>query len=32
MELGKTIAREIASGEGAEFDASTKALVERALG
>ena len=32
VELGKSIAREIAEGGGAEFDASTKALMERALG
>ncbi len=32
VELGKSIAREIAGGEGARFDSSTEALMERALG
>ena len=32
VELGKAIAREIADGTGGEFDPSTKALMEKALG
>jgi len=32
VELGKSIARDIAEGEGARFDASTEALMARALG
>jgi glucose-6-phosphate isomerase len=32
VELGKDMARGIDSGDGPEFDPSTKALIEKALG